>query len=124
MTSGDQPLPRVRVTAQSALEHDHTMASTLVDPRSVYVRSLMRSQLKLALYCVGAFLGLLLVFIIGLNYFPEFSRFRLLGVPVSWLLLGFGVYPLIVTTAVIYTRSARRNEAAYRELLDFEQADR
>ena len=97
--------------------------STLVDPRTVYVRSLMRSQLKLALYCVGAFLGRLSVFIVGLNYFPEFGRLRLLGVPVSWLLLGFGVYPLIVTTAIIYSRSARRNESAYRELLAFEQAE-
>ena len=123
MTDGDQPLPRVRVTAQSALEHTQAVMSTLVDPRTVYVRSLMRSQLKLALYCVGAFLGLLIVFIVGLNYFPEFGRLRLLGVPVSWLLLGFGVYPLIVTTAIIYSRSARRNESAYRELLAFEQAE-
>ena len=94
-----------------------------MDPRSVYVRSLMRSQLKLAMYCVGAFLGLLLLFIFGLSYFREFGEARIVGVPLSWLLLGFGVYPLIVTTAWIYTRSARRNEAAYRQLLELEQAD-
>lgn len=118
----DLPLPRVRVTAQSALEREPGSEATTVDARSVYVRALMRSQLTLALYCIGAFIGLLVVFIVGLNYFPELERVTLVGVPLNWLLLGFGVYPLIVTTAMIYTRSARRNESAYRELLALEQA--
>lgn len=115
--------PRVRITAQTGLEQDRRPTPTATDVGSAYVRSLMRSQLKLALYCVTAFLGLLGLFVVGLNYFPELGEVRIVGVPLNWLLLGFGVYPLIVTTAVIYSRSARRNEAAYRALVRLEQAD-
>ena len=83
----------------------------------------MRSQLRLALACLVAFVGLLLLFVVVLDEFHELSEILVLGVPLRWLLLGFGVYPLIITTAVIYVRSSRRNEAAYRELLRSERAE-
>ena len=118
-----EPLPRVRVTAQSPLQQSSANEPTAIEARSVYVRSLMRSQLTLALYCLAGFLGLLLLFVLVLNSFGELGQLRIWGVPLSWLLLGFGVYPLIVTTALLYARSAKRNEATYRQLLRLEQAD-
>ncbi|HLP22762.1 MAG TPA: hypothetical protein VK139_01810, partial [Microbacteriaceae bacterium] len=66
--------------------------------------------------CLGGFLALLASCTLALRAFPELNDVRLWGVSLSWLLLGFGPYPLIVTTALIYTRSARRNEAAFRAL--------
>ncbi|MGV1034050.1 MAG: heavy metal transporter [Microbacteriaceae bacterium] len=123
--SGDEAAVegRVRITAQSALDQDRAPVPPAIEPRSVYLRSLMRSQLRLALACLVAFVGLLLLFVAVLDEFHELSEILVLGVPLRWLLLGFGVYPLIITTAVIYVRSSRRNEAAYRELLRLEQAE-
>ena len=109
--------PRVRITAQSSLEHARRALPEPVDPRAVFVRSLMRSQLRLALICLGGFLALLAIFTLALRVFPEFDSVRLWGVSLSWLLLGFGPYPLILTTALIYARSARRNEQAYRAVV-------
>lgn len=117
MTEPQPPLPRVRVTAQSALNAERGPLPPAIDPRAVYLRTLMRSQLRLALACLAAFIGLLVVFVLGLEYFHELTALQLWGVPVSWLLLGLGVYPLILTTAIIFVRSARRNEAAYRDLV-------
>lgn len=112
--------PRVRVTAQSALDADRAPQPAAVDPRSAYLRSLMRSQLRLALYCLAAFVGLLAAFIATIAYFHELGEIHLLGIPLSWWLLGFGIYPLIVTTAVIYVRAARRNETTFRQLIELE----
>lgn len=109
-------LPRVRISAQSSLDRARQALPEPVDPRAVYVRSLMRSQLRLALLCLAGFLGILTFCTVGLRFLPTFDSLRILGVPLSWWLLGFGPYPLILATAVIYARSARRNESAYREL--------
>jgi len=40
------------------------------------------------------------------------------GVPLSWLLLAVGVYPLALTIAALYVRAATRNEARYRSLAE------
>ena len=85
---------------------------------AVYVRSLIRSQLRLAIVCAVGFVVATAVFAIGVALLPAIDEALVAGVPVSWLLLGLGVYPLALTVAALYVRSATRNEARYRALAE------
>lgn len=84
----------------------------------VFVRSLIRSQLRLAVVVAVGFLLILLAFPLLLAWVPGLDRAAFLGVPFSWLLLGFGVYPVIGLSAWLYVRTASRNEARYRDLVE------
>ncbi len=88
------------------------------DIQSVYVRSLIRSQLRLALICAAGFVLATLVFVGVIAFAPALDGAFVAGVPVSWLLLGFGVYPLAISVAALYVRAATRNEARYRSLVE------
>lgn len=84
----------------------------------VYVRSLIRSQLRLALVVASGFLISLAAFAITLRLIPELEVVRWFGVPVAWLLLAFGVYPMIGLSAWLFVRAAARNESRYLALAE------
>lgn len=92
------------------------------DVQGVYVRSLIRSQLRLALTVAAGFVVATVLFVVAIALLPELDRTFLLGVPASWLLLGLGVYPLAITVGVLYVRAASRNEARYRALAEDEDS--
>ena len=64
-----------------------------IDIDTVYVRSLVRSQLRLAIACAAGFVMLLVGFAASFVLVPDLGSLLVLGVPVSWLMLGFGVTP-------------------------------
>ena len=82
----------------------------------VFVRSLVRSQLRLALVVAGGFLLILAAFPLTLVLVPGLADTRIAGIPFGWLLLGAGIYPVIGLGAWLYVRTAARNEARYRDL--------
>jgi hypothetical protein len=83
----------------------------------VYLASLVRSQLRLGLGLAAVLaltVGLLpLVFLV-----PAVQHARLLGVPIVWLVLGGGCYPLLVVLAWVYVRRAERNERRFGDLVE------
>jgi hypothetical protein len=115
---------RVRVTSPrtSTRYHRRPTVSSEIDAQTelgeVYVRSLVRSQLRLALevtVTLALTLGLLpAVFAL----LPASRAVRVAGVPLPWLLLGFVAYPLLVGLGWLYVRRAERNERAFSELVD------
>lgn len=124
----DAPLPRVRVTAPRTgstaasvrpAPHAGTEAPTS-DIAGVYVRSLIRSQLRLAVVFAVGFVVATTLFVLAIAFVPELDATFVFGVPVSWLLLGVGVYPLAITVGGLYMRAASRNEARYRSLTEHE----
>ena len=82
------------------------------------MRSLIRSQLRLALSvctllaCVVG--GLPALFLLA----PGLARLRLLGVPLPWVLLAGLIYPVFVICAFGYVRQAERTENDFAELVD------
>lgn len=88
------------------------------DIRGVYVRSLIRSQLRLGLVFAGGFCAATALFVAAIVLAPGLDESFVAGVPVSWLLLGFGLYPLVITVGVLYRRAAARNEARFRALAE------
>lgn len=84
----------------------------------VYMRSLIRSQLRLALsvytLVAGVIGGLPALFLLA----PEVARLRLLGIPLPWVLLAGLIYPMFVACAFGYVRQAERTEHDFAELVD------
>ncbi len=84
----------------------------------LYMRSLVRSQLRLGLGVLGAFCltvgALPLLFWLA----PALAQVRVLGVGLPWLLLGVGAYPVIGLTAWAYVRAAERAERDFADLVE------
>jgi hypothetical protein len=113
--------PRVRVTGPRLDRPRPTSVASEIDAQSavgeIYMRSLMRSQLRLAMRVVLMLFvsvgGLPLLF----ETVPGVRRAHLLGLPVPWLVLGIGVYPVLIGLAWFYVRRAERNEAAFNDMV-------
>jgi Na+-driven multidrug efflux pump len=84
----------------------------------VYITSLMRSQLRLAIGVAGA-----LVFTLGalpllFLLVPALRRVSVLGVPLPWLLLTVVAFTEIIVLGWAYVRREERNVADFSDLLD------
>ena len=119
------PAPRrVRVTSPrtGAARAQRVPAAREIDAQTllgeVYMSSLLRSQLRLALLALGT-LALLVGGIPLLFWFvPALSTVEVLSVPLPWLLLAFAVYPFLFLIGWLYVRAAERNERAFTDVLD------
>lgn len=88
--------------------HEHTPVGEL------YVRELMRGQLRLALAVVGVLALLALGLPIALG---GLANVRVLGVPLGWPLLC-GVVPLVLVGLTwVYVRGAERREREFEALV-------
>lgn len=88
------------------------------DAARVYVRSLLRTQLRLALVVALGFLLIAATFSVLPVWIPWLRDLSVLGIPFEWVLLGAGLFPVILFSAVLYTRLAQRNEDRYRDLTE------
>ena len=121
MTEGAGPPPeRVRVTGPPRRRTPVARPSGIDDETrlgGMYVGSLVRDQLRLALgvlVLLAATVGALpLVF----HLLPGLAAHRVLGLPLSWLVLGTLVYPALVVLGWAYVRRAERNDADFAELV-------
>jgi hypothetical protein len=114
-------MTRVRVTAPRSPARparDTREAAEESEVGQVFVRSLIRSQLRLALVVASGFLLILGAFPLLLAAVPGLAETRVAGVPFEWLLLGAGIYPVIGLSAWLFIRTATRNEARYRDLAE------
>ncbi|KUM37263.1 hypothetical protein [Arthrobacter sp. EPSL27] len=110
-TAGGSALPGGRPPA------DAREAAEESDAGQVFVRSLIRSQLRLAVVVAAGFLLILAAFPLMLGIVPGLADSTLAGLPFDWVLLGAGIYPVIGLSAWLFIRTAARNEARYRDLL-------
>lgn len=120
----EQPPERVRVTGPSRRPTRRTAMAPgrQIDAETrlgeIYLRSLLREQLRQA--------GLaLLALLLGLGilpalfwFFPGLAELRLLGVPLPWLLIGVAAYPFLVLVGWWYVRAAERNEDDFVDLVE------
>ncbi|MET3809725.1 hypothetical protein [Arthrobacter sp. UYEF3] len=117
---------RVRVTAPRSFNAgsvaagrpaaDTREAAEESDAGQLFVRSLIRSQLRLGIVVAAGFMLILLAFALLLGLVPGMAELRIAGLPFGWVLLGAGVYPVIGLSAWLYVRTAGRNESRYRDL--------
>ena len=116
----ERPPQRVRVTAPRRDEGERraTPASAAGDPAALYVRTLIRSQRRLAIVCASAFIVILVAVPLLFTLVPELDEADIGGIPVSWIVLGAGLFPVLIAIAALYVRIASRNESRYRSLAD------
>lgn len=122
------PLPpsaRVRVTGpprrvvRRATRTEQIDAGTEVG--GVYVRSLVREQLRLGLLTV-AVLGLGLGSLPAVFYlFPGLAAVTVLGVPLAWAVLAGAVYPLLLVVGWVHVRRAEALERDFADLVAREE---
>lgn len=120
----EQPPPRVRVTGPPRRRANvvRPAGTREIDAGTelgaVYMRSLLREQLRLALRVLALLLatvgGLPLLFHLA----PGLADTRVLGVPLPWLLLGVLVYPWLVVLGWGYVRRAEANERDFADLVE------
>src|SRR5215217_178521 len=102
--SSPAPQRRVRVTSPrtGAPRTRRATGTSEIDAQSdvgeIYMSSLLRAQLRLA--------ALVLVAV------------RVLGMPLSWVLLAFAVYPVLLALGWLYVRAAERNERDFTDVVE------
>lgn len=120
MNAGNRPA-RVRVTGppRRAVVRRERAREITEDTAlgSVLMSSLLTSQLQLALRVIVPLLllafGLPLLFALV----PSLTSVTALGVPISWIILAAGVYPLLVLLGWYFVRRAEAHEDDFIELL-------
>ncbi|WP_129666699.1 hypothetical protein [Phytoactinopolyspora endophytica] len=83
----------------------------------VYMRALLRAQLRLGLTVAGVVFGLVALVPLAFTFAPRLTDLELLGVPLPWVVLGGAVYPVLITAAWFYVRHAERIERDFAEMV-------
>ncbi len=83
----------------------------------VYLGSLLREQMWLALRIVALLVAAIGSLPLVFHLLPGLTDVDVFGMPLPWLLLGVGVYPVMVLLGWRYVRSAERNERDFADLL-------
>ena len=107
--TGPPPPDRVRVTGPPRRRTPTARTADIDDETrlgGMYMGSLLREQLRLAL---GVLLVLALT--VGMlpllfHLLPGLADVTIAGLPLSWLLLGVGVYPALLLLGWVYVRRA------------------
>lgn len=114
--------PRVRVTAPQRVARPRRGTDAEIDDQSqigeIYMRSLIRAQLRLAVSVLGVLALTVGALPLAFRHLPDLFDVNLFGVPLSWVFLGFLVYPWLALLAWWYVRSAERNERAFAEVVE------
>jgi hypothetical protein len=115
------PVERVRVTGPTRRRTTATRtreidAGTRVG--AIYMRSLLREQLRLALRVLAALFGAVGAIPLVFHLAPGLAGVHVLGVPLAWLLLGVLVYPFLLVLGWRYIRRAEDNERDFTDLVE------
>jgi hypothetical protein len=85
---------------------------------AVALRSIMRAQFQLTVKWFGSLVGLLFGIATVLAIAPSLGKVQLVGVPVTWMLLGFGLFPVLTLMARRFVRSAEYLERRFLSLTE------
>lgn len=95
-------------------------AAQVSEAETVFTRSLMRTQARLALASVLSFVVVVVFFTFVISGIPALHDLSVAGVPLPWLMQAYGFYPIIIVFAVIHTVAAMRVERRFRALVEHE----
>lgn len=115
---------RVRVThpRRAKAQVRRRTVTTEIDEQTqlgeVYMRALLRAQLRLGIAVGAAALGVLALLPLAFELAPRLGTIELAGIPLPWLVLGVLVYPVLIVAAWFYVRHAERVERDFAELVD------
>jgi hypothetical protein len=82
-----------------------------------YMRSLLRTQLRLGLAALATVLVPLALLPALFALYPPIAELAVGPIPLPWLLLGILVYPMLVLVAWRYVRQVERNEREFERIV-------
>jgi len=85
---------------------------------ALYMRSLMRTQLRLGLLVVFLVCGPLAALPVLFDLVPLTKTVVVLGLPLPWLVLGAAVYPVVVLVGCYYVWRVERTEREFADLVE------
>ncbi|WP_313405443.1 hypothetical protein [Aeromicrobium sp.] len=124
MSDEGGPAERVRITSplSSAPAHVRSTVGQEIDEATgvgeVYMQSLIRSQLRAALTVTITLLLTIVSLPLLFWWVPGLNDVEVFGIPVPWLVLGFGVYGAVILVGWLYVRHAERAERLFTELVE------
>ena len=102
---------RPRRTAASEIEAQSELGE-------IYLAALLRSQLRLALGTIVTLVLTVGALPVVFWLVPSLTSRHVFGMPVSWVLLAFACYPVLVLLAWRYVRAAERNERQFTQVVE------
>lgn len=117
-------IPRVRVTGppRRRATTTHRSGTREIDAGTelgrVYMESLLREQLRLALRILGLLFLTVGSLPLAFHLIPGLGEVRVGPLPLSWLLLGVLVYPWLLTLGWLYIRRSEANERDFAALVE------
>jgi len=117
---------RVTVTSprtNAALQRRRRPSQEIDDQTAVgdaYMRSLIRSQLRLALLVLGVLGVTIGALPATFALLPEVRSLDVAGVPLAWVVLGAVVYPVLVALGWFFVRHAEATEDDFADLVERE----
>lgn len=128
-----QPVPPARRVAVTAPRRNRSggwsaraaAADLHAQPRlgQIYVRALVRDQLRLSLGVLAALAAVLGGLPAAFALLPGLRTAEVAGIRLPWLLLGAVAYPVMVGAAWFHVRHAERVEGDFTDLLDAPDGD-
>ena len=110
--------PRGRAVRPPPGERARAELAAQTEVGEVLLRSLTRAQLMLAVRIFAVFGFFLLGLPALFATHPGLADYRIMGLPLPWVLLGGAVYPLLVLLGFLYVRQAERNERDFVEFIE------
>ena len=107
--------PRRRASAVRPVGAREIDAETALG--EVFMRSLLREQLRLAASVLAALALTLGLLPLAFHLWPELGEVRLGPVPVAWLLLGVLAYPWLALLGWLHVRRAEAHERDFADLV-------
>lgn len=89
----------------------------------ILVRSLIRAQLGLSMLCLAFALTVTASFPILCAVLPGLDHVVILGLPLTLIALGMGIYPVILAIGWFYSRQANRLEKRFIRIIDHVDED-
>ena len=121
----DEPPTRVRVTgphAQRPRNRPRPTAASEIDAQSdlgaIYVSGLLRAQMRLALRTMAGLAATVGILPVVFYLAPGLVDHDLLGMPIPWVILAFGCYPVLVLLAWRYVGTAERHEKQFIDVVE------
>ena len=106
---------------QARLQHD-VIGIGDVQSDTVYgrllVRSLTRAQLGLSLMCLALAGTVIAAVPVIMALLPAARKITVAGLPLTLIILGAGIFPVLMAVGWFYNRQARQLEARFIDLVD------
>jgi sulfite exporter TauE/SafE len=124
-TPADSGAPRRKTVVwqhdQARLQHD-VIGLGDVQSDTVYgrllVRSLTRAQLGLSLLCLSIALAVIASLPVIMALLPGARRMTVAGLPLTLIILGAGIFPVLMAVGWFYNRQSAQLEARFIDLVD------